>query len=139
MEKIKAKRKVFIVLGCLQAFIGLGAIGGGFMLVIDPSGSTLGVPLNFLEGSPFPDFLIPGIFLFTVNGIGSVAGAVLSFMRRGYAKELAMVLGAILVAWIVIQVSVIRSIGGLHILYFILGIAELGLGWHIRRHQFNSA
>ena len=65
MASTFAIRKVFIVLGILQAFIGLGAIGGGFMLVKDPSGFALGVPLNFLEGSPFQDFLIPGIFLLT--------------------------------------------------------------------------
>ena len=139
MENTIAKRKVYIILGSLQAFIGFGAFGGGLMLVIDPSGNTLGVPMSFLEGSPFLDYLIPGVFLLAVNGVGSMVGAGFSFTRRRYAKEIAIVLGAILVAWIVVQVVIIRSIGWLHILYFILGVVELGIGLYIRRHRFNAA
>ena len=78
MKLVNDSKKVYIVLGALQLFIGIGAIGGGFMLVKDPSGKALGVPLSFLEGSPFRDFLIPGIFLLTVNGVGSMIGAYFS-------------------------------------------------------------
>ena len=139
MENTDVKMKVYIGLGILQAFIGLGALGGGFMLVRDPSGSALGVPISLIEGSPFPDFLIPGIFLLVVNGVGSMIGAGLSFTRRRYAQEIAIVLGAILVAWIVVQVIMIRSFSGLHILYFILGVVELGIGLYIRRRRFKAA
>ena len=139
MENTNVKMKVFIGLGALQAFIGLGALGGGFMLVRDPSGSALGLPLSLLEGSPFPDFLIPGMFLLAVNGIGSMIGAGLSFTRRRYAQEIAIILGAILVAWIVIQVVIISSFHWLHVLYFILGIVELGIGLYIRRRRFKAA
>ena len=139
MENTNVKRKVYIGLGSLQAFIGLGALAGGFGLVRDPSGSALGVPLSLLEGSPFPDFLIPGMFLLAVNGVGSMIGAGLSFTRRRYAQEIAIVLGAILVAWIVIQVVIIRSFSWMHILYFILGVVELGIGLYIRRHRDKAA
>ena len=139
MENTNVKVKVYIGLGSLQVFIGLGALVGGCMLVKDPSGSALGVPLSFLEGSPFPDFLIPGIFLLAVNGVGSMIGAVLSFTRRRYAQEIAIVLGAILVAWIVIQVVIIRSFSWMHILYFILGVVELGIGLYIRQHRDTAA
>ena len=139
MENTNFKMKVYIGLGALQAFIGLGALGGGFMLVIDPSGSALGLPMSFLEGSPFPDFLIPGMFLLAVNGIGSMIGAGLSFTRRRYAQEIAIVLGAILVAWIVIQVVIISSFHWLHVLYFILGVVELGIGLYIRRRRLQAA
>jgi len=138
MENTNVKMKVYIGLGALQAFIGLGALGGGFMLVKDPSGSALGVPLSLLEGSPFSDFLVPGIFLLVVNGIGSMIGAGLSFTRRRYAQEIAIALGAILVSWILIQVVIIRSFSWLHILYFILGVVELGIGLYIRQHRLKA-
>ena len=133
------KMKVYTGLGALQAFIGLGALGGGFMLMRDPSGSALGLPTSLLEGSPFPDFLIPGMFLLAVNGVGSLIGAGFSFTRRRYAQELAIVLGAILVAWIVIQVIIISSFHWLHVLYFILGVVELGIGLYIRHRRFKVA
>ncbi len=139
MENTNFNMKVYIGLGAIQAFIGLGALGGGFMLVRDPSGSALELPMSLLEGSPFPDFLIPGMFLLAVNGVGSMIGAGLSFTRRRYAQEIAIVLGAILVAWIVIQVVIISSFHWLHVLYFIFGIAELWIGLYIRRQRFKAA
>ena len=139
MENTNINKNLYTGLGVLQAFIGLGALGGGIMLVIDPSGSALGVPLSFLEGSPFPDYLIPGIFLLVVNGVGSLIGAGYSFSRKRYAQEIAIVLGSILVAWIVIQVIIIRSFSWLHVLYFILGVLELGIGLYIWRRRFKAA
>lgn len=131
--------KVFIGLGVLQAFVGLGALGGGIMLVRDPSGSAMGLPMRILEGSPFPDFLIPGLFLLVVNGIGNMIGAVLSFTNRRSAPELAIILGAILVVWIVIQVVIIISIHWLHVIYITLGVIELGIGLYIRHRRFKAA
>ena len=139
MENTNFNMKVYIGLGAIQAFIGLGALGGGFMLVRDPSGSALELPMSLLEGSPFPDFLIPGMFLLAVNGVGSMIGAGLSFTRRRYAQEIAIVLGAILIAWIVIQVVIISSFHWLHVLYFILGVVELGIGLYIRRRRLQAA
>jgi hypothetical protein len=139
MENTNFNMKVYIGLGAIQAFIGLGALGGGFMLVRDPSGNALELPMSLLEGSPFPDFLIPGMFLLAVNGVGSMIGAGLSFTRRRYAQEIAIVLGAILVAWIVIQIVIISSFHWLHVLYFILGVVELGIGLYIRRRRLPAA
>jgi hypothetical protein len=38
-------------LGILQVFIGLGAVGGGLALVLEPSGANLGIPLELLKAS----------------------------------------------------------------------------------------
>jgi hypothetical protein len=123
------------LLGGLQAFIGVGALAGGLMLMLDPSGSGMGFPVELLEGSPFPDYLIPGVFLFAINGLGSLVGAGLSFARHRYAGEAAAILGAILMAWIAIQVTIIGSLHWLHFLYFALGFVELGLGLVVRQSR----
>jgi hypothetical protein len=128
-----------IVLGLLQAFIALGAMAGGFLLVKDPTGAAMGLPLSLLGGSIFTDYLIPGLFLFLVNGLGSLSGAILSFTRNRYAGEAGITLGAILVAWIIIQVSIIRSIHWLHILYFSFGIIEFVLGLIVVRARKKAA
>lgn len=132
-------RTAYIGTGMLQAFIGLGAIGGGLMLIMDPSGNAMGLPVDMLQGFPFPDFLIPGLFLFTVNGLGSMVGAGLSLARSRYAPEAAVLLGAILVAWILIQLAIIKSVHWLHILYFVLGFVELTLGLRLRRRRNSAA
>ena len=127
-----------IILGLLQAFIALGAMAGGFLLIKDPSGAALGFPVSLLEGSIFPDFLIPGLFLFLVNGLGSLIGAVLTFIKNRSAGPVAIALGVILVAWIFIQIITIRSFLWIHALYIVLGLSELVLGVLVNRRQRNS-
>jgi hypothetical protein len=58
---------LYILLLLLLA-LGAGGIYGGFLLTDDPSGRLLQMPLNALQGSPFQDFLIPGIILLLFNG-----------------------------------------------------------------------
>jgi hypothetical protein len=132
-NNLKDSKRLANVLGILQLFIGLGAVGGGLGLVLEPSGTNLGMPLEMLNHSPFSDFLIPGIVLLIVNGLGSIAGSVLSFKLFQYAAEIALALGSFLVAWILIQVYWIHALHWLHALYFSLGIIELALGWFLRK------
>jgi len=124
-----SQKRLTYTLGILQVLIGIGAVPVGFMMIINPYGV---LPIEMLEGSPFPNFLIPGIFLFSVNGVGSLIGAYLTFRRHQYASLAAIGLGAFLIAWIVVQVwSLGPPIHWLQVLYFVLGIAELGLGWQL--------
>jgi hypothetical protein len=127
-------RRLVLSLGILQVFIGLGAVAGGMGLILNPSGANLGLPIEMLEASPFATFLIPGIVLLAVNGLGSLAGALLTFTRRRGAGEAAIALGVFLMAWIVIQVYWVRGIHWLHFLYFVLGLVEHFLGRSMRKH-----
>jgi len=127
------RKNLFNWLGVLQAFIGIGAVAGGLGLVLDPSGGNLGMPLDLLEDTPFATFLIPGIVLLAVNGLGSLTGAIGSFTRHRYAGHAAIALGAFLVVWILVQVYWFSGFHWLHWLYLSLGIVELALGWSLRR------
>jgi hypothetical protein len=120
-------------LGILQVFIGLGAVGGGLGLVLEPSGENLGIPTKLLHNSPFSDYLIPGIILLSINGIGSLVGSIISFKRKMYAGVIAMALGVFLVAWIILQVYWIESFHWLHASYLGLGLLEFVLGWALRK------
>ncbi len=126
-------KRVSIILGILQIFIGVGAVAGGYAFISDPSGRGIGIPLEFLQGSPFPNYLIPGIVLFTVNGLGSLAAGILTFKRWSYAGELAVVFGAGLMVWIIVQVTIIPY-SWFQPVYFGLGLLELVLGLWLRRH-----
>jgi hypothetical protein len=126
-------KRLATILGALQVFIGLGAVGGGLALVLDPSGANLGIPLELLNNSPFSNYFIPGIVLMLVNGIGSLAGGVASFTRYRCAGEIAMALGAFLLAWIIVQVWWIEAFHWLHAMYIILGLLEITFGWLLRR------
>ena len=114
-------------LAALEIFIGLGALPAGWALVADPSGGALGMPREWLRGSPFADYLVPGLVLFVVNGVGQLAGGVLTFLQRGPYRALAAGLGLFLLLWIAAQVYWIGYGSFLQPLYFLLGLLELGL------------
>ena len=134
MEATPKKNKgVIIGLGILQMLIGLGAVGGGLAVVLEPSGSNLGIPLELLKSTPFSTYLVPGIVLLVVNGLGSLVGAAASFTRHRYAGETAMALGVFLVAWIMLQVYWFAGFHWLHALYLGLGLLEFVLGWLLQK------
>jgi len=67
----------------LMLFLAVGAIAGGYGILSDPSGAFLRMSARDLAGSPFPNFLIPGIFLLVVFGFGPVVGAFLLWRLPG--------------------------------------------------------
>jgi hypothetical protein len=54
----------------------IGAMAGGGALTAAPSGGLMKMPVSYLSGSPFPDYLAPGIVLFVVLGLGPPLTAV---------------------------------------------------------------
>jgi len=132
-ETEKKGRWLAFGLGAFLVFIGLGGVAGGVGLVTEPSGANLGLPLELLSESPFSDYLIPGIVLFVVIGVGSLTGGALSFLRYRYAGQIAAALGAFLIMWIVAQVWWIGLSHWLQPLYFGFGAVELALGLLLRR------
>ncbi len=128
------QKRVSRVLGALQIFVALGAIPVGMMFVLNPAGNTIGMDPSMLSTGPFSTFLIPGLVLLLVNGVGSLVGAVATFRGHRYAPELAMGLGLFLVVWIAIQFLIV-GFSWLQVLYAIVGLLELGLGWRLRQDQ----
>jgi hypothetical protein len=103
-------------------------------MILDPTGSGLGMSTGMLAGSPFSTFLIPGVVLLLVNGIGSLIGGVLTFTGHRRASLVAIGLGVFLIAWIVVQVlSMGPPLHWLQVMYFVLGSVELFLGWQLNR------
>jgi len=119
-------------LGLFQILIGLGALLGGWMLITDPTGGELGMSLTWLKGTPFSNFLIPGVVLFTINGLGTLAGSVCTFKCVRFSGETAIALGVFMMLWISIQVSLIGYMNFLQPLYFTVGILETTGGWFLR-------
>jgi hypothetical protein len=124
---------VAIASGILQVFIGLSGVAGGVGLIAEPSGAFWGLPLEWLSGTPFSSYLVPGVVLLIVVGLGSLLGASATFFRYSYAPEIAIVLGALLIVWIIAQVLWIGPANWLQPFYFVLGALELGLGLLLRR------
>ncbi|WP_075980686.1 hypothetical protein [Bacillus massilinigeriensis] len=117
--------------GILLSFVGIGAVAAGGGFIIDSSGSGLGMSVEILENSPFESFLIPGIFLLILNGIGSLIGAIFAFKNFRYSGISTIILGIIMIIWISIQVFWIGWISWLQPTFLVIGAMELLLGYFL--------
>jgi len=124
---------LLIILVCFQM---VSAIPAGLMMILDPSGDMLGVPLTMLEPSPFTDFLVPGLFLFLILGIFPllIAYGLLKKPNFKWTNQLNLYkdqhwswtfsyyLGLLLVLWVNMQLFFIKSWSILHFVYSMVAV-----------------
>ncbi|MFA6246175.1 MAG: hypothetical protein WC615_04490 [Mucilaginibacter sp.] len=124
------------ILLALLASLGLGALGGGFVLMISPDGELMGMPLSVLKPSPFTSFLIPGAILFTVLGIGPllIIGALIKkpacttaemincFKDMHWSWTFTIYMAFALMIWIQLEMVFIQAVHWLHTCYIFLAI-----------------
>ena len=123
-----SRRVLHVALAVAQLFVGLNGVIGGIMLCLDPSGAAMGFSVDLLDGTPFSDFLIPGLTLLLVIGAGSLAGAWLSWRRHRLTGEAAITLGLAMALFIVFETVWLGPIIWLQLLFFGLGLVEVAFG-----------
>jgi hypothetical protein len=120
----------------LLAFLGLGAIFGGAVLIISPSGKLIGMPLAILNPSPFYNFFIPGIILFFVLGVmpllliitllkkptSKLAEHFNYFSDMHWAWTYSIYIAFILIFWIQIEMVLLNAVSWLHTFYMLLAM-----------------
>lgn len=116
-------KKVYKILLVLHLFVGLGAMAGGSAAILSPQ-SPIGMSTDVLNNSPFSDFLIPGIILFAVIGVGNIFSAIMMFFKLKYKGYISSIFSFALVIWIIVQCIMLRTIVGLHIIFFIIGLIQ---------------
>jgi len=113
-----------IVLVLLQ---GLSGIAGGNGLVGDPSGESLQIPIEWLEGSPFNDYHIPGWILLIILGILPVITFFGLIRRQRWAWFASLIIAIGLMIWIAVEIMVIgyHHEPPLQLIYGLVGVLML--------------
>ena len=121
----------------LELFTALGAIPFGLMLLSDTSGGAVGFKAGWIESTIFGSYLLPGLYLFAVNGLGMLVLAVLTVQRHRWAPMLTGALGAGLVIWIGVQVLVMPEVSYLQAIFGAIGVVltVIGVAWLRRTGQ----
>jgi len=122
--------KLYRILFGLHLFVGIGAVGGGLAAIINPQ-EPLGMPLEPLRNSPFSNYLIPGIILFSIIGLGNIFSALMFRFKSKFQGYISSVFSWALVIWIVVQCIMLNDVAFLHVLFFIIGLIEAGLSMAI--------
>lgn len=98
----------------LLLFTGINALVAGLLFVLEPQGSLIGLTTDYIKHSPFNSYLIPGITLLLVIGIGSIFAAV-QVIRKRPAHPLWIIAQAInLSGWIAVQIFMVHDFNLLH-------------------------
>lgn len=116
----------------LTLIVGVGAVYGGVGLLLDAE--RLGAKDSWLDGTPFPNYVVPGLVLLTVIGGGMLATAVSALRNSRFASDAALAMGILLLLWGIVETVTIGYRGApqialLALFVVIPALPLLKLGW----------
>ncbi len=98
-----------VALGLVLSVVAANAAGGAWYGLT----GAQGVPREWLEGSPFHDYMIPSVLLGLAVGGSALLGAIAVFAKWLSARTLALGAAAVLFGWIVVQLALIGYVSWL--------------------------
>ena len=109
MDQQQSGRRGFAVWALLALLLiqGLGGTAGGLALSLKPDGSIMHMPLSYLDGSPFADYLVPGLCLLLILGVAPLVALVALWLRKTWAWYLAFAIGCGLVIFELVEIQFI--------------------------------
>ncbi|MCE7980006.1 MAG: hypothetical protein DYG89_02340 [Caldilinea sp. CFX5] len=131
------RRGMRAVLFSADLFVALTAIGGGIALVAGLEANRF--PLAWLQGTPFTNYVIPGLILTVVVGGSAAIAAVLMLRSSASGARASRLAGLIMMGWIAGEVLILNqpvAPQGIEIFYFMVGLAMALLGWLGAKHQW---
>jgi hypothetical protein len=112
---------VTVTLVVLEFLVAAAALYGGIGLA---AGNLIGMPDEWLVGTPFTSWLWPGVFLLLVVAVPMVAAAMLELRGSPRAAVVSVLAGAAQVAWIAVQLLVMQRY---HVLQPVMSLAGLAV------------
>jgi hypothetical protein len=112
-------------LGVLLAFGAINAFAGGYYGL---SGAK-GVPVEWLDGSPFANYFIPSLILLIVVGGSFMTAAVAVFARFRIARPAALAAVVIVTGWLAAQITIIGYVSWMQPTTAVAAFAILRLAW----------
>jgi len=129
-----------MVLVVLETIVGLTAVTGGVALAI----GAITFPVEWLQGTPFSDYMIPGLMLAIVVGGSSLFAAAMILARREVGVFVSALAGVSMAAYQIIYRAQVEHLDWFYAVYFVLGVAIFGLAADLwmaecrRQHIHNS-
>lgn len=132
---------VMWVLSIVLIFLALVAVGGGVLLIQDPTGAELQMETAWLVNTPFVDYFVPGLILFFVFGVGSLFllyalwemprfaffASLTRFTREYWAWDFTVLLGVVLLVWLVVQIAILPAMSPIQPVMLVVALALIVL------------
>ncbi|MCI2957231.1 hypothetical protein MN032_05965 [Agromyces atrinae] len=126
----RPRRFVRVILAGLAGFTLVGALVGMVGLTV---GGGMGMPPEWIEGSVFSSYVVPGVILGVVVGGSQALALIAQYRRLRLAWGLHAAAGLVLMVWIFIEIAIMLEWAPLHGIFFAAGfvqtvVAVLALG-----------
>lgn len=115
----------------LIMFVALTSIVSGLLMISDPSGKLLNLPLTLLNDTQFKDFLTPGILLTFVGAMILLAAFFNAQQYRG-RYSLSIGAGILISGWITAQMILITTVHWLHFIYLFTGLMIIFIAFKLK-------
>jgi hypothetical protein len=122
--------KLFLFI--LTAFVALTAIVSGGLLASYPEGSVFSMSTGLLKGTPFNNFLVPGIVLCVIVGGTNLIAVILNMQTHPLRYNWSIAGAVVLIGWVVVQMLLIAVLHWLQFVYLGVGIMILLLSWQLK-------
>jgi hypothetical protein len=116
----------------LVAFIAATSTLSGLLMISNPDGSIMNLPLSLLNRTPFKNFLIPGILLTILVGSVNLLAVFYNMQRDPKRYKWATAGGVMITGWIIVQILLIQSAHWLHFLYLGIGILIILIAYQLK-------
>jgi hypothetical protein len=120
----------------IEVFVAVNAVYGGIGLIVN----GMGMPQDWLDGTPFGTWVLPGILLLLLVAAPMASAAIVEVVvggRRAY--EASMIAGAVLVGWIGAQVVILRRFFFLQPILFAVGVLVVLFAWLVHHRRSSAA
>ena len=128
-----------VAIGALAIFIAVSAAAGAIGLI----GGGLPFPPEWLEGTPFPDYVGPGLILGVVVGGSALVAGIMVLRGHPLAIAAAFAAGMVQLGWILGEVILIGTYGAvmlwLQVIYGVSGALLATLAYDAARRAGSAA
>lgn len=122
---MKAARQLSMAILIL---LSLGTLFGGYHMVTDPTGSSLGLPFYLLNGSVFNNYYAVGWILLLTIGVLGLLIVLMIWRKSLYYSYFIMAEGVLICVFVIVAWLLIGESFAIEYVYFIAGLALTGLG-----------
>ncbi len=125
-----------VIVSLCLFLLGINGLIGGYLMLKEPLGTPMGLPVAALQRTPFQDFTAPGLWLFFIWGIGSLVTLIglwlhpyrlIGLLDKHWAWVFTLLIGFGLFLWLTFQLFTLPAIAPIQIILYGLAILLIAL------------
>jgi len=127
----RPEKLIRYTLSFLLALLALNAFGGGYYGMTGAEN----IPVEWLKGSPFQNYIVPSLILFVCVGGSALIAAIAVFRKHRRARKAAFICGVITLLWLAVQVAIIGYVSWMQPTTAAVALIILLLTWQLPEHE----